>query len=137
MDNTRVDLTEYYRGNSLRKGLGRIKKYIVFFGYRCGYTIIALTPEEPHKFCGRGIKGDTIYFQYIGFSSILKCRSTREVLILVVEAGIIPHHQSLRTLSSLLIMVTYRYGVHQGPSFNSFPMGPFFCKKMKKSEKRS
>ena len=47
MDNTRVDLTEYYRGNSLRKGLGRIKKYIVFFGYRCGYTIIPLTPEEP------------------------------------------------------------------------------------------
>ncbi len=30
MDNTRVNLTEYYRGNSLRKELGRIKKYIVF-----------------------------------------------------------------------------------------------------------
>ena len=125
MDNTRVDLTEYYRGNSLRKGLDRIKKYIVFFGYRWGYTIIPLTPEEPHKFCGRGIKGDTIYFQYIGFSSILKCRSTREVLILVVEAGIIPHHQSLRTLSSLLIMVTYRYGVHRAPRLTPFRWGPF------------
>ena len=83
MDNTRVDLTEYYRGNSLRKGLGRIKKYIVFFGYRCGYTIIPLTPEEPHKFCGGGIKRDTIYFQYIGFGAVPKHRSTREVLILI------------------------------------------------------
>ena len=107
MDNTRVDLTEYYRGNSLRKGLGRIKKYIVFFGYRCGYTIIPLTPEEPHKFCGRGIKGDTIYFQYIGFSSILKCRSTREVLILDRYPIYMDSVQSLRTLSSRLIMVTF------------------------------
>ena len=106
MGNTRVELTEYYRGNSLRKELGRIKKYIVFFGYRFRYTIILITPEEPHKFCGGGIKRDTIYFQYIGFGAVPKHRSTREVLILVVEAGIIPHHQSLRTLSSLLIMVT-------------------------------
>ena len=82
MGDTRVELTEYYRGNSLRKELDRIKKYIVFFGYRFRYTIILITPEEPHKFCGGGIKRDTIYFQYIGFSSILKCRSTREVLIL-------------------------------------------------------
>ena len=86
MGNTRVELTEYYRGNSLRKGLGRIKKYIVFFGYRCGYTIIPLTPEEPHKFCGGGIKRDTIYFQYIGFGAVPKHRSKRVTLIL--ERGV-------------------------------------------------
>ncbi len=82
--NTRVELTEYYRGNSLRKELGRIKKYIVFFGYRFRYTIILITPEEPHKFCGGGIKRDTIYFQYIGFGAVPKHRSKRVTLILKV-----------------------------------------------------
>ena len=110
MDNTRVDLTEYYRGNSLRKGLGRIKKYIVFFGYRCGYTIIPLTPEEPQ------IIRESPSYLHIPQDGIT-----------VSPSGCSPHE----------IMVTYRYGVHRAPRLTPFRWGPFFIKKMKKSEKRS
>tara|TARA_Y100001970_G_scaffold106479_1_gene133443 strand:+ start:199 stop:588 length:390 start_codon:yes stop_codon:yes gene_type:complete len=124
VDNTRVDLTEYYRGNSLRKGLGRIKKYIVFFGYRCGYTIIPLTPEEPHKFCGGGIKRDTIYFQYIGFGAVPKHRSKRATLILKVHISL----ESLPSVTQGALLTINGYieiWCTPGPSFNSFPMGPF------------
>ena len=117
------------------------KKYIVFFGNRCGYTIIPLTPEEPQN-----------------YSSVLQLSNKeyqerapekmREVLILVEKDDLsdilsVPQHSLLtikgyisNTMLSFLrirvtrfvgltpfprTFVTYRYNL----SVVSFPKSPY------------